>query len=82
MLYVLFNSIIDMNFSLMLVVFGGSEVNLCVGLEILFGVFNVSSCQGLNVELICYIFSLMVFECKFFLVKGVFDILGNWINGL
>lgn len=50
-LHVSLNSIIDMNPSSTLAVFGGSEANLRVGLETLLGVLNASSRQGLNAEL-------------------------------
>ncbi len=47
-LHVSLNSIIDMNPSSTLAVFGGSEANLRVGLETLLGVLNASSRQGLK----------------------------------
>lgn len=53
-LHVSLNSIIDMNPSSTLAVFGGSEANLRVGLETLLGVLNASSRQGLNAELTRY----------------------------
>ena len=58
-LHVSLNSIIDMNPSSTLAVFGGSEANLRVGLETLLGVLNASSRQGLNAELTRYTLSLM-----------------------
>ena len=61
-LHVSLNSIIDMNPSSTLAVFGGSEANLRVGLETLLGVLNASSRQGLNAELTRYTLSLMVLE--------------------
>lgn len=63
-LHVSLNSIIDMNPSSTLAVFGGSEANLRVGLETLLGVLNASSRQGLNAELTRYTLSLMVLERK------------------
>ena len=56
-LHVSLNSIIDMNPSSTLAVFGGSEANLRVGLETLLGVLNASSRQGLNAELTRYTLS-------------------------
>ena len=76
-LHVSLNSIIDMNPSSTLAVFGGSEVNLRVGLETLLGVL-----QGLNAELTRYTLSLMVLERKLSSAKGALDTLGNRINGL
>ncbi|EJO2045097.1 high frequency lysogenization protein HflD [Shigella flexneri] len=89
-LHVSLNSIIDMNPSSTLAVFGGSEANLRVGLETLLGVLNASSCQGLNAsscqglnaELTRYTLSLMVLERKLSSAKGALDTLGNRINGL
>lgn len=82
MRYVSLNSIIDMNPSSTLAVFGGSEANLRVGLETLLGVLNASSRQGLNAELTRYTLSLMVLERKLSSAKGALDTLGNRINGL
>lgn len=81
-LHVSLNSIIDMNPSSTLAVFGGSEANLRVGLETLLGVLNASSRQGLNAELTRYTLSLMVLERKLSSAKGALDTLGNRINGL
>ncbi|EBW3989089.1 high frequency lysogenization protein HflD, partial [Salmonella enterica subsp. enterica serovar Enteritidis] len=61
-LHVSLNSVIDMNPSSTLGVFGGSEANLRLGLETLLGVLNASSRQGLNAELTRYTLSLMVLE--------------------
>ncbi|MEF8388739.1 high frequency lysogenization protein HflD [Escherichia coli] len=74
-LHVSLNSIIDMNPSSTLAVFGGSEANLL-------GVLNASSRQGLNAELTRYTLSLMVLERKLSSAKGALDTLGNRINGL
>ena len=74
-LHVSLNSIIDMNPSSTLAVFGGSEANLR-------GVLNASSRQGLNAELTRYTLSLMVLERKLSSAKGALDTLGNRINGL
>lgn len=63
-LHVSLNSIIDMNPSSTLAVFGGSEANLRVGLETLLGVLNASSRQGLNAELTRYTLSLMVLSAN------------------
>ncbi|VDZ79417.1 lysogenization regulator [Salmonella bongori] len=57
-LHVSLNSVIDMNPSSTLDVFGGSEANLRLGLETLLGVLNASSRQGLNAELTRYTLSL------------------------
>ena len=92
-LHVSLNSIIDVNPSSTLAVFGGSEANLRVGLETLLGVLNASSRQGLNAELTRYTLSLMVLERnnnldeiirtgKLSSAKGALDTLGNRINGL
>ncbi len=63
-LHVSLNSIIDMNPSSTLAVFGGSEANLRVGLETLLGVLNAGSRQGLNAELTRYTLSLMVLNAN------------------
>lgn len=61
-LHVSLNSVIDMNPSSTLGVFGGSEANLRLGLETMLGVLNASSRQGLNAELTRYTLSLMVWS--------------------
>ncbi|MGU0044472.1 high frequency lysogenization protein HflD [Escherichia coli] len=76
-LHVSLNSIIDMNPSSTLAVFGGSEANLRVGLETLLGVLNASSRQGLNARLTRYTLSLMVLERKLSSAKGALDTLGE-----
>ncbi|SUX86074.1 High frequency lysogenization protein HflD [Citrobacter koseri] len=81
-LHVSLNSVIDMNPSSTLGVFGGSEANLRLGLETLLGVLNASSRQGLNAELTRYTLSLMVLERKLSAAKGALDMLGERINGL
>ena len=80
-LHVSLNSVIDMNPSSTLGVFG-SEANLRLGLETLLGVLNASSRQGLNAELTRYTLSLMVLERKLTAAKGALDTLGERINGL
>lgn len=80
-LHVSLNSIIDMNPSSTLAVFGGSEANLRVGLETLLGVLT-PAVAGLNAELTRYTLSLMVLERKLSSAKGALDTLGNRINGL
>lgn len=69
-LHVSLNSVIDMNPSSTLGVFGGSEANLRLGLETLLGVLNASSRQGLNAELTRYTLSLMVLERKLSAAKA------------
>ncbi len=81
-LHVSLNSVIDMNPSSTLGVFGGSEANLRLGLETLLGVLNASSRQGLNAELTRYTLSLMVLERKLSSAKGALNTLGDRINGL
>ncbi|EBZ8464880.1 high frequency lysogenization protein HflD [Salmonella enterica] len=81
-LHVSLNSVIDMNPSSTLGVFGGSEANLRLGLETLLGVLNASSRQGLNAELTRYTLSLMVLERKLTSAKGALNTLGDRINGL
>ncbi|ECP7959509.1 high frequency lysogenization protein HflD [Salmonella enterica subsp. enterica serovar Schwarzengrund] len=83
-LHVSLNSVIDMNPSSTLGVFGGSEANLRLGLETLLGVLNASSRQGLNAELTRYTLSLMVLERKLSSAKGALKLntLGDRINGL
>ncbi len=81
-LHVSLNSVIDMNPSSTLGVFGGSEANLRLGLETMLGVLNASSRQGLNAELTRYTLSLMVLERKLSAAKGAMDTLGDRINGL
>ena len=61
-LHVSLNSVVDLNPSSTLGVFGGSEANLRLGLETLLGVLNASSRQGLNAELTRYTLSMMVLE--------------------
>lgn len=80
-LHVSLNSVIDMNPSSTLGVFGGSEANLRLGLETLLGVLNASR-QGLNAELTRYTLSLMVLERKLSSAKGALNTLGDRINGL
>lgn len=80
-LHVSLNSVIDMNPSSTLGVFGGSEANLRLGLETLLGVLNASSRQGLNAEL-THTLSLMVLERKLSSAKGALNTLGDRINGL
>lgn len=81
-LHVSLNSIIDQSPDSTLGVFGGSEVNLRLGLETLLSVINASSRQGLNAELTRYTLSLMVLERKLASTKGAMDNLGNSIAGL
>ena len=81
-LHVSLNSVIDMNPSSTLGVFGGSEANLRLGLETMLGVLNASSRRGLNAELTRYTLSLMVLERKLSAAKGAMDTLGDRISGL
>jgi len=81
-LHVSLNSVVDLNPSSTLGVFGGSEANLRLGLETLLGVLNASSRQGLNAELTRYTLSMMVLERKLNAAKGAMDTLGDRISGL
>lgn len=81
-LHVSLNSVVDLNPSSTLGVFGGSEANLRLGLETLLGVLNASSRQGLNAELTRYTLSMMVLERKLNAAKGAMGTLGDRISGL
>lgn len=82
MLDISLRSVIDLNPGSTLGVFGGSEVNLKLGLETLQGVLNANSRQGMNAELARYTLSLMVLERKLNASKGAMDKLGSSISGL
>lgn len=58
------NSLLDLNPSSTLAVFGNDEANLRFGLETLQAVLNSSSRQGLGAELTRYTLSMMVLERK------------------
>lgn len=57
-------SVLDLNPSSTLAVFGNNEANLRLGLETLMAVLNSSSRQGAGAELMRYTLSLMVLERK------------------
>lgn len=76
------NSLLDLNPSSTLAVYGDNEANLQFGLETLIAVLNSNSRQGLGAELTRYTLSMMVLERKLNAAKGAMDTLGNRIAGL
>lgn len=75
------NSLLDMNPSSTLAVFGNDERNLKIGLEALLGILN-SSAKGMGAELSRYAFSLVALERKLSGNAAALDALGDRINQL
>ncbi len=74
-------SIMNINPSSTMDVFGNAEHHLKIGLETLLGILN-SSREGLGAELSRYAFSLMVLERRLNKNRAALDELGNRINQL
>ncbi|MTD26251.1 high frequency lysogenization protein HflD [Erwinia sorbitola] len=75
-------SLLDLNPSSTLAVFGNDEANLQFGLETLLAVLNSNSRQGLGAELTRYTLSMMVLERKLHASKTALNELSNRIAQL
>ncbi|WNN46085.1 MULTISPECIES: high frequency lysogenization protein HflD [Winslowiella] len=75
-------SLLDLNPSSTLAVYGGDEANLRFGLETLLAILNTSSRQGVGAELTRYTLSLMVLERKLHGNKQAMDELARRISQL
>ncbi|PHM45926.1 lysogenization protein HflD [Xenorhabdus mauleonii] len=75
------NSILNMNPSSTLDVFGNDACNLRIGLETLLGIFNGSH-SGISAELTRYVLSLMALERKLHKNQSAANELANRINQL
>ncbi|KOC91867.1 high frequency lysogenization protein HflD [Winslowiella iniecta] len=75
-------SLLDLNPSSTLAVYGSDEANLRFGLETLLAILNTSSRQGVGAELTRYTLSLMVLERKLHGNKQAMDELARRISQL
>ncbi|MBS6032800.1 MAG: high frequency lysogenization protein HflD [Pantoea sp.] len=75
-------SVLDLNPSSTLAVFGNNEANLRLGLETLMAVLNSSSRQGAGAELTRYTLSMMVLERKLSANKSAMATLAQRISQL
>lgn len=75
-------SLLDLNPSSTLAVYGGDEANLRFGLETLLAILNTSSRQGVGAELTRYTLSLMVLERKLHGNKQAMEELARRISQL
>lgn len=75
-------SLLDLNPSSTLAVYGGDEANLRFGLETLLAILNTSRRQGVGAELTRYTLSLMVLERKLHGNKQAMDELARRISQL
>lgn len=76
------NSLLDLNPSSTLAVYGDNEANLQFGLETLIAVLNSNSRQGLGAELTRYTLSMMVLERKLNASKSALNELSTRIAQL
>ena len=76
------NSLMDLNPSSTLAVFGDDENNLRFGLETLLAILNTSNRQGAGAELTRYTLSLMVLERKLNAKKAALNTLADRISQL
>ena len=81
-LQVSLKSLVDLNPSSTLAVFGGDEANLRFGLETLLAVLNTGSRQGAGAELTRYTLSMMVLERKLSANSKALDDLAQRIGQL
>lgn len=81
-LQVSLKSLLDLNPSSTLAVFGGDEANLRFGLETLLAVLNTGSRQGAGAELTRYTLSMMVLERKLSANSTALDELAQRISQL
>ncbi|MEH2920362.1 high frequency lysogenization protein HflD [Samsonia erythrinae] len=81
-LYTSLNSILNVNPTSTLAVYGNDEQNLKTGLEALLGILNTSSNKGAGAELSRYAFSLIALERKLHSKSAALDELGTRIGQL